>query len=147
MELVGRDGELAAAHRAVEEARRGAGRVLGVIGEAGIGKSALLAAIEARADGLLGIEGRGVEHGRDVPFGVVHTALLPHAGALPRGAIDAVAPGLGGPSPCAPDVSPAERFHLHRAGRALLELLGRRRPLVLLLDDLHWADEASIELV
>jgi DNA-binding CsgD family transcriptional regulator len=148
MELVGRDGELAAAARAVEEARRGAGRVLGIIGEAGIGKSALLAAIAARADGLLVIAGRGVEHERDVPFGVAHTAMLPHASALPPGAIEAVAPGLDvAPCVCAPNVGPAERFHLHRAARALLELLGRRRPLVLLLDDLHWADEASIELV
>jgi DNA-binding CsgD family transcriptional regulator len=83
-----------------------------------------------------------------VPFGLAHTAMLPHVGGLPSGAIDAVAPGFGGLScVCAPDVGPAERFHLHRAARALLELLGRRRPLVLLLDDLHWADEASIELV
>jgi DNA-binding CsgD family transcriptional regulator len=148
MKLVGRDGELASAGRALEEARRGGVRVLGITGEAGIGKSALLAAIAARAEGLVVVEGRGVEHERDVPFGLAHTAMLPHVSDLPPGAIDAVAPGFPGLScVCAPNVGQAERFHLHRAARALLELLGRRRPLVLLLDDLHWADEASIELI
>ena len=148
MELVGRDGELASAGRAIEEARRGGGRVLGITGEAGIGKSALLAAIAERAEGLVIVEGRGVEHERDVPFGLAHTAMLPHVDDLPPGAIDAVAPGFGGLTClCPPSVGPAERFHLHRAARSLLELLGRRRPIVLLLDDLHWADEASIELV
>jgi DNA-binding CsgD family transcriptional regulator/tetratricopeptide (TPR) repeat protein len=149
MELVGRDGELASAGRALEEARRGRARVLGITGEAGIGKSALLAAIAERADGLVVVEGRGVEHERDVPFGLAHTAMLPHVAELPPGAIDAVAPGgfPGLSCVCEPDVGPAERFHLHRAARALLELLGRRRTLVLLLDDMHWADEASIELV
>ena len=41
----------------------------------------------------------------------------------------------------------AERFRHHRALRALLELLARERPVALLLDDLHWADEASLEFV
>ena len=50
MELVGRDAELAAADpRGRRGAARGAGRVLGILGEAGIGKSALLAAIAERA--------------------------------------------------------------------------------------------------
>src|SRR3954451_25041722 len=134
VKLVGRDVELAAAGRAIEQARRGAGRVLGVLGEAGIGKSALLAATaeRARASGLLVIEGRGVEHERDVPFGVAVAALEEHLDELP---LDAAASGA------------AERFHHHRAIRAALERLGAERPLALLLDDLHWADEASIELV
>ena len=54
---------------------------------------------------------------------------------MPRGAPGAAAAGA------------AERFRYHRAVRALLELLARERPVALLLDDLHWADEASVELV
>ena len=42
---------------------------------------------------------------------------------------------------------PAERFRHHRALRALLEQLARERPVALLLDDLHWADAASLEFV
>ena len=40
-----------------------------------------------------------------------------------------------------------ERYRAHRAARGLLELLARDRPLVLVLDDLHWSDVASIELL
>ena len=76
----------------------------------------------ARAAGMLVLHGCGVEHERAVPFGV---------------AVDAL--DL--------DELPTERFRAHRAVRALLEDRGRERPLALLLDDLHWADEASLELV
>ena len=40
-----------------------------------------------------------------------------------------------------------ERYRSHRAVRALLELLAGTQPLVLMLDDLHWCDPASIELL
>ena len=40
-----------------------------------------------------------------------------------------------------------ERYRSHRAVRALLELLATTRPLVLVLDDFHWADSASVELL
>jgi len=40
-----------------------------------------------------------------------------------------------------------DRYRLHRAVRSLLERLARSRPLVLILDDLHWADPASCELI
>ena len=43
--------------------------------------------------------------------------------------------------------SPAERYRAHRAVRALLEAVAAPRPLVVLLDDLHWADGASLELL
>src|SRR5215210_6104287 len=77
VELLGRDMELAAVDAAVQAVAQGEGRVLGVFGEAGIGKSALLAAIgeRARRAGLLVLEGRGAEHERAVPFGVAVDAL------------------------------------------------------------------------
>src|SRR6516164_8970353 len=40
-----------------------------------------------------------------------------------------------------------ERYRSHRAVRALLEHLARTLPLVLVLDDFHWADSASVELL
>jgi len=41
----------------------------------------------------------------------------------------------------------AERYRAHRAIRGLLEVLSARRPVVLALDDVHWADEASAEFL
>ena len=40
-----------------------------------------------------------------------------------------------------------ERFRAHRAVRALLQRLAEQRPVVLVLDDVHWADDASVELI
>jgi DNA-binding CsgD family transcriptional regulator len=131
VELVGRQAELEATAGALEDVRGGRPRVLVVHGEAGIGKSALLAAIAERAAGagLSVLEGRGVEHERNVPFGVAVDAFEDPLKELPAAA------------------GPAERYRYHRALRAVLEELARERPVALLLDDLHWADEASIEFV
>ena len=145
---------------ALEDVRRGCTRVLAVTGEAGIGKTALLAAVAVRARAtrvpMLVLEGRAAEHERDVPFAVAVDALDSHvAGLHPRrvaalGAdLGAVLPSAADPSDASPptDGDPAERVRRHRALRGLLELLGRERPFVLLLDDLHWSDDASLELV
>ena len=158
MQLVGREKELAAAERAVRDAQEGSNRALGVLGEAGIGKSALLIAVRdrAREAGMLVLEGRGAEHEQDVPFGVVVDALDDHVATLHPRRVEALGPDLGAVLPAAAahasvppasEASAAERFRYHRALRALLEMLARERPVALLLDDLHWADDASVELV
>jgi hypothetical protein len=71
------------------------------------------------------IHGCGVEHERGVPFGMTVDMLAPHL----------------------QEPLPADRFRAQRVVRSLLEQLGRERPLALALDDLHWADDASLELV
>jgi DNA-binding CsgD family transcriptional regulator len=174
--LVGRGAELAAIRRAVSQARDGEGRTLTLLGEAGIGKSALLGALQEQAQeaGMLVLEGRAAEHERDVPFGAIVDALDDHVAMLHPRRIEALGPELASILPSirmasraassaptelasqsasadwpAPADWPtaAERFRYHRALRALLEQLGRERPVALLLDDLHWADAASIEFV
>src|SRR4051812_18643453 len=156
MELAGRDRELEHAASALEDVRACRSRVLGVIGEPGIGKTALLAAIAERAAQrrMLVLDGRGVEHEREVPFGLAVDVLDHHVAALDRSRIEALGPDLGAVLPAAQALGgpragtrPEQRVRYHRALRALLELLGRERPLALLLDDLHWADDASLELV
>ena len=126
MKLLGRERELAAAGRAIDDVWEGSSRVLSLVSEAGLGKTALVAEIRerARAAGMLVLHGCGVEHERAVPFAAAVDVLEPHLA----------------------EELPTERFRAHRAVRALLEELGRERPLALLLDDLHWADEASLEL-
>jgi ATP/maltotriose-dependent transcriptional regulator MalT len=157
--LVGRDDTLALAADAVAAARGGEGRVLLVLGEAGIGKTALLGEIAARAGaaGMLVLSGRAAEHERELPFGLATDALDDHAatihprrleslGATREAELAAVLPSVA--QHVAPAVaSPAERFRYHHSLRALLELLAREKPVALLLDDVHWADDASIELL
>jgi predicted ATPase len=160
VELVGRDGELRAVARAFDDVRDGGARVLAVLGEAGIGKSALLAAIaeQARASArpaLLVLEGRAAEHERDLPFAVAIDALDEHVASLHPSRIAALDGELGAILPAATssearvgcDRDPVERFRYLRALRGLLELLGRERPFALLLDDLHWSDDMSLEFV
>ena len=159
--LVGRDPEIEAIGSAVDAVRDGQSRVLVLSGEAGIGKSALMAALRDRAGDaeLLVLEGRAAEHERDVPFGLAIDALDDHvAGLHPRrleslGAdriadLAAVLPAVARHTESvAAHAGPGERFHYHRALRALLEMLGGARPVALLLDDVHWADDGSLELV
>jgi DNA-binding CsgD family transcriptional regulator len=152
MELAGRDRELQLAEETLDDVRRGSTRVLGVLGAAGIGKTALLAAIaeRSRPHRPLVLRGRAVEHEREVPFGLAVDLLDEHVAsvglaALPAdlGAVLPAAQGLGGSE----TIGAGQRLRHHRAVRTMVELLGRERPLVLLLDDLHWADDASLELV
>jgi hypothetical protein len=55
--------------------------------------------------------------------------------------VPAFAQSLGAPT------GPTERYVVHRAMRSLLERLGTSRPVVLCLDDVHWADPASLDLL
>src|SRR4029079_10031763 len=55
-------------------------------------------------------------------------AVLPAVGRIPAGLQD-------------------ERYRTHRAVRSLLQALAQLPPVVVVLDDLHWADDASLELV
>ncbi len=140
--------------------RAGRCAVLVIVGEPGIGKTTMLAYArgQAEAAGLAVLEGRGAQHECDVPFGLVVDALDDRVAVLhPRrleslgpgrlAELAAVLPSAAHRRPTAVAPAPAERFRYHRAVRALLELLGRERPLAVLLDDVHWADEGSLELV
>jgi DNA-binding NarL/FixJ family response regulator len=137
--LVGRAPELAALDAALERIR-GGGQVVAISGEPGIGKSRLLAELAARADVAVGAAASEFE--RDLPYAIWTEALERHLAALGDRRVER----LGVPDPDAlPWVGTADRHRVHRALRDLLERLAGARPLVLWLDDLHWADGASAD--
>lgn len=128
-------------------------------GGPGIGKSRLLAELcdRARRRAWLVVSGRGAELERDLPFGVFVDALDEHLAAGPQALqrvreeyaseLAAVFPSLKALSTAGAPLLADERYRAHRAVRALLEHLADEQPLLLVLDDLHWADRSSIELL
>jgi len=133
------------------EENRGTGRsqLVDITGAAGIGKSRLLGevCVRARRRGLTVLRGRATEYERQVPFQVFTDALAdldPHAldGFQET---DAVLPLLQ--RSAAQQSDAADRFGLHRSTAALLARLAAPSGLLLALDDLHWADSASLELL
>ncbi|TDE35784.1 LuxR family transcriptional regulator [Actinomadura sp. 6K520] len=160
--LVGRRKALQEIGRVLDAAERGYG-FLALVGEPGAGKTRLLneLADAANARKLPFVAGRAAEFEQEMPFGAVVDALddrlEEHAPGLPPGALrllGTVFPALGDPADPArlaggtasPD-SRVARYQLHRTVRHLLEDLAEPDGLVLILDDLHWADDATIELL
>ena len=145
---------------ALDELQAPGARWVAVTGEPGTGKTRLLAELCARAQarGHLVLVGRGAEMERELPFGVWVAALDDHVAALGPNRVEGLAgdglPELARvlPSAAAAGSAPIgglqhERFRAHRAVRALLQKLAANQPVVLVLDDIHWADEASLELI
>ncbi|MFI5547732.1 ATP-binding protein [Streptomyces sp. NPDC051815] len=150
--LLGRDAELAGLAAAADRARDGRAQVVLVSGEAGIGKSALLDAAVRQ----LPAQGWLVGHGQcpetdGAPPGRAWFDMLPGlAQAAPPGPYAQELAPLLDPGatdrPGEQDASPARRFRLHRALLGWLRDTAVRRPLAVVLDDLHRGDSESIEL-
>ena len=90
--LVGREDELARLLRELEGLDTGTPPVMTIVGEAGIGKSRLIAELAARADeaGCLVFAGRAAEFEQELPFGVFVDALDPYLGTLNPGRMRAL---------------------------------------------------------
>ena len=160
--LVGRDHELAELDVALDQLASGEPWFVQISGEPGIGKSRLLAELCRRGEdrGYLVLEGRAAEFERDIPFGLIVDALNDYLAsmepamlrALDEDAVSELAsilPSLPRPesSGSGPPGEGAERYRLHYAIRNVLERLTRRQPMVLALDDVHWADAGSVEVL
>ncbi len=159
--LVGRENEQEVAGQLLEEAIAGAPRVAFIVGEPGIGKTSLLDELANRAEqrGCLALRGSAAEFEQELPFGLIVDALDEYLGSLePRAfsrlasedvsEIAGVFPALRSLEQASPGpTTAAERFRAHHAVRDLIERLAGPQPLVLVLEDLHWADGASVELV
>jgi DNA-binding NarL/FixJ family response regulator len=156
-QIVGRAAELETMQQALSELERGRPGVLEVVGEPGIGKTRLLLELEVLADarGWLVLSGGASELEDDLPFWVFVDALDDYVRALDQRRLAALEDGvlaeLAHVLPSLPGEPGAglqiERYRSHRAVRRLLETLAAFAPLVLVLDDVHWADPGSIELI
>jgi DNA-binding NarL/FixJ family response regulator len=159
--MVGRDAERSRLDAALATAEGGGSAAIELFGEPGIGKSRLLAELSAAADERrhLVLDGRAGEFEREEPFGIfvdalddylatVHERRLERLGTERLGELAQIFSQLDAPDGEGGAASGSEeRYRAHRAVAALLGHLAAEQPLVLGLDDLHWADQASIELL
>ncbi|HEX8123777.1 MAG TPA: AAA family ATPase [Solirubrobacteraceae bacterium] len=156
--LLEREAELSELESALADAARGAGRLVVLEGPAGIGKTRLLRAARDRAAeaGMRVLAARGSELERDFPFGVVRQLLEPavHAAGAPEreellaGAARPAAPLVGDAAgPEARDVFADPSFATLNALYWLVSNLAETAPLLLAVDDAHWADSASLRFL
>lgn len=157
--LVGRATELERLRHALDAAWQGRGHALVLVGEAGIGKTRLLdrVAAEAAQRGARLLAARAHETERALPFRPWVDALRAGRALSEPAAIDALPRAwrqelsrlfaeLG--EPAGPlSAAPQESVRLLEAVTAFLGELAKKTPVVLVLDDLHWADEMSVQLL
>ncbi|MGW1879465.1 helix-turn-helix transcriptional regulator [Streptomyces sp. NPDC001975] len=150
--LIGRDGELARLARALDRARHGSGQAVVVAGDAGVGKTRLLDEVADRAAAA----GATVVTGHCVDLGDVGLPYLPFTEILGVLAADirfspvvsahpVVGRLLGAGSDSARDAD--ARLRLFEGVAGLFADLAATAPLLLVLEDLHWADQSSRDLL
>jgi hypothetical protein len=139
--LLGRASECEALDRLVADVRRGQSRSLVLRGEAGIGKTALLEYLVDSALDLTIVRASGVESEMELAFASVHQLCWPFIDrleTLPAPQRDAVGVAFGlvsGPPP--------DRFLVGLGVLSLFSDVAEERPLLCLVDDAQWLDEAS----
>ncbi|MEU6804112.1 helix-turn-helix transcriptional regulator [Streptomyces neyagawaensis] len=128
--------------------------VIDVAGDAGMGKSRLLSEFCARARqrGLAVLRGTATEYELHTPFQAFTDAFVDADPSFLASDVvpEAAAPvlyGAGAVRDAAPGTGNRDRFGLYRAVETVLTGLAERSGLVMVLDDLHWADSASLELL
>ena len=146
--LVGRKDERSRLEEALDQARLGGGSLVLVAGAAGVGKTRLVE--QASADSGTSVLWGRARQGAATPYGPMVAALRsllridPHAldesGPL-RDQLALILPELGEPA------QESDRPTLFEAVRAALSHVARSEPAVVVLDDLQWSDEATLELL
>ena len=139
--LRGRDEECSTLDGLIAAVRGGESRTLVLTGEAGVGKSALLEYVAASATGMRALRAVGVESEMELPFAALHQLCAPLVDRLdrlpsPQGEALEVVFGLSGGAPPDP-------FLVGLAVLSLLSEAGEESPLLAIVDDARWLDQAS----
>jgi class 3 adenylate cyclase/tetratricopeptide (TPR) repeat protein len=173
--FIGREADLALLEHALTRTlRERSPQLVTVAGEPGVGKTRLVAELRAGAatqDGLVWRQGRCLPYGEGITFWALGEIVKEHCGILTSDGTDeaaakliaavesaaadraehewlaaALAPLIGAPTPSGVGVD--ERTETaFTAWRRFLELVAAARPLALVLEDLHWADDALLAFV
>ena len=143
--LIGRRSEREALDRLLDDALAGRSQVVVLRGEAGVGKSALLAYLSGRATGWHVAKADGVESEMELTYAGLHqlcAPMLDHLGRLPRPQRDALATVFGRGAGDAPD-----RFLVGLATLTLFAEFAEQQPLLCIVDDGQWFDRASAQIL
>ncbi len=152
--FVGRVGELAELELAAREASEGHPMLVLLGGDSGIGKTRLVGEFEKRCGNALVLRGECVEQGDgELPYAPLLSVLRPLARerhpALAelspgsRAQLAALLPSLGDPPPARAGGEAAGQVRLFEALLELLDLLSDAQGVVLILEDMHWADRST----
>jgi DNA-binding CsgD family transcriptional regulator len=143
--LLGRHGECAALDQLLADVLAGASRVIVLRGEAGVGKSALLGYLSDRVDGWQVARAVGVESEMELAYAGLHQLcgpMLGHLDRLPVPQRNALATVFGlsqGPAP--------DRFLVGLATLTLVAEVAEHQPLVCVVEDAQWLDQASAQVL
>jgi DNA-binding CsgD family transcriptional regulator len=141
--LVGREREYTVLRRSLDAAFAGHGGVVLLSGEAGIGKTALAGALghEAAEHGAVVFAGRCYDYTEAAPYGLWIDLFTRHHNA---GNVSPLPSAFAQPGTVGTVTSQVALFN---QVVDFLRMVAASRPIVLLIDDLHWADPASLDLL
>jgi len=143
--LTGREAQCRKLHQLVRAVCSGHSTALVVRGEPGIGKTALLDYVAATAAGCRVERATGVQSELQLAFAGLHQLCAPmlgHLDRVPGPQRDALRTALGMSAGSAPD-----RFLVGLAVLSLLSDVAQERPMLCLVDDAHWLDQASAQVL
>ena len=143
--LLGRTGELEILGQLIANVRSGQSAVLVVRGEPGIGKTALLRHLIAHASGFHVVRAAGVESEMELAFAGLHQLCAPMLGRLDSLA-DPQRRGLSVAFGLASGNNP-DRFMVALAALSLMAETSEDRPLLCVVDDAQWLDQASAQVL
>lgn len=147
--LVGRARELGELRAALDTVRSGGNRTMVIAGEAGIGKTRLLDELTSHADGVTVLTGQCADEGSGpLPYAALAGLLRGIVRTVgPEAVVAAAGPAAGALSVVAPQlVAPASDAGADRLPEVLANLLtglATERPVVVIMEDLHWSDDVT----